>query len=100
MSSASIVGAIAAIAEPPQIPVPADIRFESFQLSPRALPTKYPPPKQVRRVNTITTKDIFPTCRMVVILRDSPSRIMASFKIFFDVNLIPDSKILVFFKKN
>ena len=28
LSSASIVGAIAAIAEPPQIPVPAEIRFE------------------------------------------------------------------------
>ena len=40
LSSASIVGAIAAIAEPPQIPVPAEMRLESFQLSPRARPIK------------------------------------------------------------
>ena len=35
LSSASITGAIAAMAEPPQIPVPAEIRFESFQSSPK-----------------------------------------------------------------
>ena len=40
VSSASIAGAMAAIAEPPQIPVPAEIRFESFQLILSAFPTK------------------------------------------------------------
>ena len=87
------------MAEPPQIPVPAEIRFESFQLSPNALPIKYPPPKQVSRVNIITVRDILPTLRIVVILRDKPSRIMANFKIFLDVNLSPDAKTFVFLKK-
>ena len=39
-SSASMTGAIAAIAEPPQIPVPAEIRFDNFQSRPRNLPIK------------------------------------------------------------
>ena len=38
MSSASITGAMAAMAEPPQMPVPALIRLLVFQLSPSALP--------------------------------------------------------------
>ena len=90
---------IAAIAEPPQIPVPAEIRFESFQLSPSALPIKYPPPKQVRRVKTITKSDILPTFKIVVILSDRPRRIIANFSIFLDVNLIPEEKSFVFLKK-
>ena len=53
-----MVGAIAAMAEPPQIPVPAEIKLESFQLSPNARPIRYPPPKQVKSVKTITAKDI------------------------------------------
>lgn len=89
VSSASIVGAMAAIAEPPHIPVPAEIRLESFQLSPNALPIKYPPPKQVASVNIITTRDIFPTCKIVFILSDSPRSIIANLSIFFDVNLTP-----------
>ena len=87
------------MAEPPQIPVPAEIRFESFQLSLKAFPMKYPPPKQVSRVKIITTSDIFPTFRTVVILRESPKRIMANLSSFFDVNLIPVEKILVFLMK-
>ena len=46
------------MAEPPQIPVPAEIRLDSFQFSPNARPMKYPPPKQVSSVNTITVSDI------------------------------------------
>ena len=46
MSSASITGAIAAMAEPPQIPVPAEMRLDNFQFIFRALPTKCPIPKQ------------------------------------------------------
>jgi hypothetical protein len=99
LSSASIVGAIAAMAEPPQIPVPAEMRLESFQLSPNALPIKYPPPKHVSKVKTITVRDIFPTLRIVVILRDNPRRIIANFKIFFEVNLRPGVKSFVFLKK-
>ena len=40
MSVASMTGAIAAMAEPPQMPVPALIRLLVFQFSPSALPMK------------------------------------------------------------
>ena len=90
---------MAAIADPPQIPVPAEIKLESFQLRPSALPIKYPPPKQVKRVNSITVKDMLPTVRIVVMFSESPSRIMASFRTFFDVNLSPEAKKFVFLKK-
>lgn len=33
-------GAMAAMADPPQMPVPAEIRLLSFQLSPRLRPTR------------------------------------------------------------
>ena len=89
LSSASMTGAIAAIAEPPQIPVPAEMRLDSSQLSPRAFPMKYPPPKHVRSVNIITERDIFPTVSMVFTLSEAPSRIMANLRIFFEVNFSP-----------
>ncbi len=89
ISVASITGAMAAIAEPPHIPVPAFIRLLVFQSSPRSLPINAPRPKQVARVNTITTRENLPTVRTVVILRLAPRRIIANFNIFFDVNLIP-----------
>ena len=99
LSSASMVGAMAAIAEPPQMPVPAEIRLDSFQFKPNAFPTRYPPPKQVSRVNIITISDILPTVNIVVIFKDKPSKIIANFKIFFEVNLIPGARIFVFPKK-
>lgn len=40
LSSASITGAIAATAEPPQMPVPAEIRLLNFQFSPNNLRMK------------------------------------------------------------
>ena len=89
ISVASITGAIAAIAEPPQIPVPALIRLLVFQFSPSSFPITAPSPKQVASVNTITTRENFPTVSTVVILRLAPRRIIANFSIFFDVNLIP-----------
>ena len=40
LSSASITGAMAAMAEPPQIPVPAEIRLLNFQFRPKILRIK------------------------------------------------------------
>ena len=84
---------MAAMAEPPQIPVPALIRLLVFQFSPSALPMKYPSPKQVARVNTITVRENRPTVRTVVMFRLAPSRIMANFNIFLDVNRIPGAVV-------
>ncbi len=94
-SSASITGAIAAIADPPQIPVPADIKLESFQLRPSAFPIKYPPPKQVSKVKNITANESEPTVSIVWMLREAPSNIIANFSIFFDVNFKPSFKMEV-----
>ena len=87
------------MAEPPQIPVPALIRLESFQFNPNAFPTKYPPPKQVKRVKHITTRDILPTSKIVPMLRDAPNKIIANFSIFLDVNFSPVLISLVGFQK-
>lgn len=89
ISVASMTGAIAAIAEPPQIPVPALMRLLVFQFSPIAFPISAPRPKHVARVNTITVRENLPTVSTVRIFRLAPSRIIANFRIFFDVNLIP-----------
>ena len=40
LSLASMTGATAAMALPPQMPVPAEMRFESIQSSPSARPMK------------------------------------------------------------
>ena len=61
LSSASMVGAIAAIALPPHIPVPADIRDDNFQCILNNLPTRYPPPNAATRVNSITNSEYLPT---------------------------------------
>ena len=94
ISVASMTGAIAAIAEPPQIPVPALMRLLVFQFSPSAFPISAPRPKHVARVNTITVRENLPTVSTMRIFRLAPSRIIANFKIFFDVNLIPGAVTL------
>ena len=45
----------------------------------------------------MTSRDILPTVRMVLILRERPSRMMANFKSFLDVNFKPGAKAFVFF---
>ena len=57
MSVASITGAIAAMADPPQIPVPALMRLLVFQFNPSALPINAPSPKQVASVKSMTVSE-------------------------------------------
>ena len=92
-SVASMTGAMAAMAEPPQIPVPAFIRLLVFQLSPSAFPISAPRPKQVARVNSITISENFPTVTTVDRFKLAPSRMMANFKIFLEVNRIPGAVV-------
>ena len=89
ISSASITGAMAAMAEPPQIPVPAEMRLDIFQLSFKSRPDRYPSPKHVAKVKIMTKRELRPTVRTVAIFKLAPSSIMANFNIFFDVNFIP-----------
>lgn len=80
---------MAAMAEPPQMPVPALMRLAVFQLRPSALPISAPRPKQVASVNTMTVSENRPTVSTVRMFRLAPSRMMANFRIFLDVNLMP-----------
>ena len=98
MSSASITGAMAAMAEPPQMPVPALIRLLVFQLSPSALPISAPSPKQVARVKSMTVSEKRPTVSTVRMFRLAPRRTMANFRTFLEVNLMPGAVVLLGWK--
>ena len=89
MSVASMTGAMAAMALPPQMPVPALMRLLVFQSSPSALPITQPRPKHVASVKSMTVSENLPTVSTVVMFRLAPSRMMANFRIFFEVNLMP-----------
>ena len=99
MSVASMTGAMAAMALPPQMPVPALMRLLVFQFSPSAFPIKYPRPKHVASVNSITVSEKRPTESTVRMFRLAPSRMIANFRIFFEVNLIPGAVTAVGFRK-
>ena len=88
-SVASMTGAMAAMAEPPQMPVPALMRLAVFQFRPSALPMSAPRQKQVASVKTMTVREKRPTVSTVRMFRLAPSRMMANFKSFLDVNLMP-----------
>ena len=88
-----MTGAIAAMADPPQMPVPALIRLLVFQFSFSAFPMSAPMPKQVNSVKTITVRENFPTVSTVRIFRLAPNRMIANFKSFFEVNLIPGAVV-------
>ena len=98
MSVASMTGAMAAMAEPPQMPVPALMRLLVFQLRPRALPMSAPRPKQVASVKTMTVSENLPTVSTVRMFRLAPSRMMANFRIFLDVKRMPGAVAAVGFR--
>ena len=88
-SFASKIGATETIAVPPQIAVLAESKLDNFQLIPKILPNRYPPPKQVERVNANTIPDILPTSKIIDIFKLAPNKIIASFNNFFEENAIP-----------
>ena len=92
LSSASITGAIAAIAEPPQIPVPAEIRFESFQFILKSRPKRFPNPNAATSVNDITISENFPTFRTCEKLSVNPISTIPAFRIVFETNASPPAK--------
>ena len=90
---ALMVGAMAAMALPPQMPVPAEMRLESFQSILNAFPKRYPPPNAAARVNIMVKSEYLPTCRTWVNESVAPMRMMAIFRMLFDVNLMPGSRL-------
>ena len=87
-----MAGAMAAMADPPQIPVPAEISPESFQFMPKIFPRSHPPPKAVNNVKTITIREYFPTCSTCEKLRVSPINIIENLNICFETKFIPGLK--------
>lgn len=75
------------------------MRLLVFQFSPSAFPIKYPRPKHVASVNSITVSEKRPTESTVRMFRLAPSRMIANFRIFFEVNLIPGAVAAVGFRK-
>ena len=80
------------------MPVPALIRLLVFQFKPKALPISAPSPKQVARVKTMTVRENLPTVSTVRIFKLAPRRMMANFRIFLEVNLIPGAVVGVGFQ--
>ena len=88
-SSASITGAVAAIAEPPQIDDPTPTRVEILVGILRARCRAKEITSDVVIVATIMGSERAPTRAIWERLRPKPNRITAYCKIFLEVNLIP-----------
>lgn len=92
-SSASITGAVAAMAEPPQIDEPTPIRQAVFELILRIFIIKKATISDVETVQIITGKLFAPTTAMVLRSSEKPRIITAHCNIFLDVNLIPPANV-------
>ena len=88
-SFARITGAVAAIAEPPQIEVPTPISVVESLGSFNALPIINAVVNAAANVNTMTKSDCPPTLTTLNIFISKPSITMEYCKSLFDVNLIP-----------
>ena len=93
-SSASITGAVAAIAEPPQIDEPTPIRHAVLGLIFAIFITANAVMRDVEIVLIITGRLLLPTLAIVPRLSEKPSMITAHCRIFFEVNFIPPEKYL------
>jgi len=98
-SSASITGAVAAIAEPPQIEEPTPTKVEIFDGICIALCSTNEIISEVVIVPIIIGNDCFPVFSITERFKPKPSRMTAYCKIFFEVNLMPDSNLLLFLMK-
>ena len=88
-SSASITGAVAAIADPPHIDEPTPIRQATFLSIFITLIKSIATKSDTRIVEIITGNDCAPTFAIVPKLRLKPRIITAHCKIFFEVKVTP-----------
>ena len=98
-SLARITGAVAAMADPPQMDVPTPIRVVVLPSIFIALPTKYAVRNEALSVNTITANDCPPTLITLSRFISKPKRTMEYCKIYLQVNLIPESSASGLLKK-
>ena len=88
-SSASITGAVAAMAEPPQIEDPTPTRVAVFAGMCISFCITQAMMREVAMVDKIMGSDCFPVSRTTDKFRPNPSRITAYCRIFFDTKVIP-----------
>jgi hypothetical protein len=94
--SASITGAVAAIAEPPQIEEPTPIRVDMFDGMCITLWSAKAMISEAVIVPIIIGSDCFPVSNTTERFNPKPKRITAYCRIFFEVNLMPESNLFVF----
>lgn len=92
-SSASITGAVAAMAEPPQIDEPTPIRQAVFEFTFKIFIIIKATMSEAETVHIMTGKLFAPTTAIVFKLSENPRIITAHCKIFLEVNLIPPTSI-------
>ncbi len=88
-SEASMTGAVAATAEPPQIEDPTPTKIDTFLSIFNNLQIINAVMSDVAIVEIITGRDWLPTDKTVLIFRENPKIITAYCNIFFDVNVTP-----------
>ena len=86
-----MTGAVAAIAEPPQMDEPTPTRVDIFEGIFSALQRMNATSSEVVIVLRIIGSDCTPVCPMTVRFMPKPSRMTAHWRIFFEVNLMPAS---------
>ena len=87
--SASTTGAVAAMADPPQIDEPTPTRIEIFLGIFKTLHKIYDTIRDVAIVQTIMGIETLPTLIIICKFRPKPSKITAYWSTFFDTKLIP-----------
>ena len=88
-SSASMTGAVAATAEPPQIDEPTPTRIAVLDGTFRILYSKNATMSDVAIVDRMIGSDVRPTLPTVARFSPKPSRTTALCRIFLDVNAMP-----------
>lgn len=91
VSSASMTGAVAAIAEPPQMDEPTPTRIEVLDGTFMILRSNHAIIREVLMVQMMMGRDCFPVCRITPRFIPNPSRTTAVCKMILEVHLIPDS---------
>jgi hypothetical protein len=96
-SSALITGAVAAIAEPPQMEEPTPIKIEIFAGTCMTLRSTYAITRAADIVLIIIGSDCLPISSITERFMPKPNNITAYCRIFLEVNLIPASYLFLSF---
>ena len=100
LSSAPMTGAVAAIAEPPQIDEPTPTRIAVSEGTRSALCSAHASRRDIPIVQTMIGSDCFPVSKMTPRFRPNPSSTTAVCKMILDVHLIPAAALPLSLQKS